>query len=286
MSIWRAFGCLLGAALAALAWMLAGAAPPAGLPVLTGHVVDETATLTLSQAQALEQTLAQFEAGKGSQLAVLIVRSTAPEDIAAYALRVAELWKLGRRKVDDGAILVVALDDRAVRIEVGYGLEGALNDAVCKRIIEEMVLPRFRQQDVAGGITAGLAQMMRSIDGEALPAPAGRHEEPGDELKVFSPVLIIAALALGAVLRTVLGQGRGAVATSGLVGLLAWFMAGTVWVTLLAAAMALVVTLVGPGVLLRSAGVLSSAGGSRGSSNGGFRGGGGGFGGGGASGKW
>lgn len=286
MSAWRV---LLGALLAALAMLcppLEAAAPALGIPPLTGHVIDQTATLGAAQAQALERTLADFEARKGSQLAVLIVRSTAPEDIAAYALRVAEQWKLGRKKVDDGAILVVALDDRALRIEVGYGLEGALNDATCKRIIEEIVLPRFRQQDFAGGIDAGIAQMMRTIDGEALPAPPARRGEPGDGLTPLSPVLFIAALALGAVLRAWLGKGRGALFTGGAVGVLAWLMAGTLWVALLAALMALVMTWLGPGMLLRGASGLYGAGGGHGSSNGGFRGGGGGFGGGGASGKW
>ena len=114
------------------------------VPPLTGHVIDQTGTLTTEQMATLEQTLTAFEARRGSQLAVLMIASSAPEAIEPYALRVAELWKLGRKKVDDGAILVIAKDDRATRIEVGYGLEGSLNDATSKRIISDTILPRFK----------------------------------------------------------------------------------------------------------------------------------------------
>ena len=160
----RAFGAsraLLSASLhvillaCALGWSAHSAAQVA-VPPLTGHVIDQTGTLTAEQKAALEQTLTAFEARKGSQLAVLMVASSAPEEIEQYALRVAEQWKLGRKKVDDGAILVVAKNDRAMRIEVGYGLEGALNDLTSKRIINETILPRFKSQDFYGGITAGV----------------------------------------------------------------------------------------------------------------------------------
>ncbi len=136
-----------------------------------GHVIDQTGTLTAIQKTTLEQMLTAFEARKGSQLAVLMVASTAPEAIEQYALRVAERWKLGRKKVDDGAILVVAKNDRMLRIEVGYGLEGALNDATSKRIISETIVPQFKQQDFYGGITAGVGQIIRVVDGEPLSVP-------------------------------------------------------------------------------------------------------------------
>ena len=142
-------------ALLAASWSW-GAEAQVAVPPLTGHVIDETGTLSKEQAASLEQSLTAFEARKGSQLAVLVVPSSAPEEIEPFALRVAEKWKLGRKKVDDGAILVVAKNDRAVRIEVGYGLEGALNDATSKRIISETILPRFKQQDfyaLAGWLT-------------------------------------------------------------------------------------------------------------------------------------
>src|SRR5476649_388305 len=133
-------------------WVPFSAGAQIAVPPLTGHVTDQTATLTAEQANSLEQTLQSFEAKKGSQLAVLIVSSTAPETIEQYALRVAEQWKLGRKKIDDGAILVVAKNDRALRIEVGYGLEGPLNDATSKRIISEIITPYFKQGDFYGGI--------------------------------------------------------------------------------------------------------------------------------------
>jgi uncharacterized protein len=141
------------------------------VPPLTGRITDQTATLSAEQKSALEQTLQAFEARKGSQLAVLIVPTTLPETIEQYALRVAEQWKLGRKKVDDGAILVIAKTDRALRIEVGYGLEGALNDAISKRIISEIITPRFKQDDFYGGISAGVEQIIRVVDGEPLPQP-------------------------------------------------------------------------------------------------------------------
>ena len=144
------------------------------MPPLTGHASPTRPPRSVAeQSAALEQTLQAFEARKGSQLAVLIVPTVAPEAIEQYALRVAEQWKFGRKKIDDGAILVVAKNDRALRIEVGYGLEGALNDATSKRIISEIITPRFQQGDFYGGITAGVDQMIRVVDGEPLPEPNG-----------------------------------------------------------------------------------------------------------------
>ena len=152
-----------------------------------GHVIDQTGTLTAIQKTTLEQMLTAFEARKGSQLAVLMVASTAPEAIEQYALRVAERWKLGRKKVDDGAILVVAKNDRMLRIEVGYGLEGALNDATSKRIISETIVPQFKQQDFYGGITAGVGQIIRVVDGEPLSVPGKTPiGELGGGLATFS----------------------------------------------------------------------------------------------------
>ena len=141
------------------------------VPALAARVTDLTTTLDPAQRARLEQTLATFEARKGSQIVVLIVPTTAPETIEQFALRVAELWRIGRGKVDDGALLVVAKDDRTLRIEVGYGLEGALNDATSKRIISETIVPRFKQNDFSGGIAAGLEQMVKVVDGELLPTP-------------------------------------------------------------------------------------------------------------------
>lgn len=250
------------------------------VPPLTGHVIDQTGTLNAAQQSALEQMLTAFEARKGSQLAVLILPTTAPEAIEPFALRVAEQWKLGRKKVDDGAILLVAKTDRSVRIEVGYGLEGALNDAVSQRIISEIILPHFKQQDFHGGIRAGLEQMIRVVDGEPLPVPEKRAT--GSDLRQFAPMLFILALAVGGALRAMLGRLPGALVTGGVVAGLAWLVAGTLVMALLAGVFALVVTLLGGGLGGRGFG--GYYGGGRG--GGGFSGGGGGFGGGGASGRW
>ena len=254
------------------------------VPPLAGHVTDLTATLTPAQKESLEQTLAAFEARKGSQLAVLLLPTTAPEGIDQYALRVAEQWKIGRAKVDDGAILVVAKDDRTLRLEVGYGLEGALSDIVSKRIISDTIVPRFKQGDYYGGIDAGLAQIIRVVDGEALPAPASQRTQGPDDLRQMFPFLLIVVLVVGGVLRNTIGKLAGSVVTGALVGVLAWLLLGAVLLAVLAGLVATVVTLLGGGAVLRGIGGLG--GGRGGFGGGGFRGGGGGFGGGGASGRW
>lgn len=259
------------------------------VPPLVGHVTDQTATLTPQQQATLEQSLAAFEVRKGSQLAVLIVAGTAPEAIESFALRVAEQWKLGRKKVDDGAILVVAKNDHALRIEVGYGLEGALTDITSKRIIEEAILPRFKQGDYFGGVQAGVTQMMQVVNGEPLPAAAVTAQDLWGSLWQHGPGLFILALVLGAVLRSTLGRSAGSLVAGIGVTALAWFVVGSVLVAVLAGVAALLLTLLGDGALPRGAGGLY--GGGRGGFGGGglgsgFRGGGGGFGGGGASGRW
>ena len=255
------------------------------VPALRGHVTDLSTTLSEEQKATLEQTLTAFEARKGSQLAVLIVASTAPEQIEQFAIRVAEKWKLGRKRVDDGAILVVAKDDRAVRIEVGYGLEGALTDLTSKRIISETILPRFKAQDFYGGISAGVAQMVSVVDGEPLPQPANAPSGGGG-LQQYLPVLFIVALAVGGVLRAVLGRLAGAVVTGGVVAVVAWFVVGAVSVAVGAGVVALFVTLLGIGVGGRAMGGYYGGGRGGGGGGGGFSGGGGSFGGGGASGRW
>lgn len=141
------------------------------VPELSRRVTDLTATLAPAQAAELEARLAAFEARKGSQIAVLIVPTTEPEDIAQFGIRVAERWKIGRSKVDDGVILIVAKNDRKLRLEVGYGLEGAIPDAIAKRIIAETITPYFKAGDYYGGIVAGTDQLMRVIEGEPLPQP-------------------------------------------------------------------------------------------------------------------
>lgn len=274
MSFWRIrhVGWLLGALLIGPLCNAQVAVPP-----LTGHVVDQTQTLTPEQQGTLAQTLAAFEARKGSQLAVLLVPSTQPETIEQYALRVAEQWRLGRKNVDDGAILVIAKNDRTVRIEVGYGLEGALNDATSKRIIEEKITPAFRQNNFSGGIQAGLQSMIAVIDGEPLPAPGtAPNTEPG--MNIMG--IIAAGAVLGFVLRAVLGRFPGAIMTAAIVGGLTWFLLGVLSLALIAGSITLLTTWIG------LAGLLRARYGGRGGTGGGFKGGGGGFGGGGASGRW
>src|SRR5438876_6138698 len=150
-----------------MCWPIEGAADVA-VPPLSGRVVDQTGTLSSGDIASLAQTLKSLEARKGSQVAVLIVPTTEPETIEQYSIRVAEAWKIGRKRIDDGALLVVAKNDRRLRIEVGYGLEGALNDVTAKRIIDEVITPKFRSGDFAGGISAGVDRIVRLIDGEIL----------------------------------------------------------------------------------------------------------------------
>jgi uncharacterized protein len=254
------------------------------VPPLVGHVTDQTGTLTQDQKATLEHTLTAFEAHKGTQLAVLMLATTLPEGIEQYALRVAEKWKLGRKKVDDGVILVVAKDDRTARIEVGYGLEGALSDIVSKRIISETILPRFKQGDFYGGVQAGAAQIMQVVDGEPLPAPQSTPREGDQSLREFVPVLFVVALGVGGVLRNVFGKVGGSLVTGMVVTGLAWLVIGTLLYAILAGIASMFVTLIGAGAALRGFGGYSG-GGRGGLGGGGFRGGGGGFGGG-ASGRW
>jgi uncharacterized protein len=283
----KAFRALLVLLLAVSAWA------QVAVPPLKGRVTDLTGTLKPEQVASLEQLLRSFEARKGSQIAVLIVPTTAPETVEQYALRVGEQWKIGRKKIDDGAILVVAKDDRALRIEVGYGLEGALNDATASRIIREVIVPRFREGDFFGGISAGVDRMIRVIDGEPLPAPAKAAPPVGDGVLQILPVLLILALVAGAILRRLFGRFAGSAATGGVVGGLAWLLAGTLAIALLAGIVAFFLTLGGgvggsgrryyggfPG------GGWGGGGGFGGGGGGGFSGGGGSFGGGGASGRW
>ena len=258
--------------------------PMVPVPPLQSLVTDPTGTLTAEQKSGLEQRLRAFESKKGSQVAVLIVASTQPEAIEQYALRVAEQWKLGRKKIDDGALLLVAKNDRALRIEVGYGLEGVLNDATAKRVISEIITPKFKLGDYFGGINDGVNSMLGVIEGEPLPAARPRASEQFDLGRV-APVLMIIAITAGGVLRSLLGRFPGAVVTAGAVGFVAWLLSGALMIAALGALIALVFTLFGG----RTGGLGGryGRGGGGGFGGGGFGGGGGGgFGGGGASGRW
>lgn len=277
------------------------------VPALSARVIDQTKTLTPEQLRMLDQKLREIEARKGSQVVILMVPTTKPEEIEQFAIRVADKWKIGRKKVDDGVIVLIAKNDRAVRIEVGYGLEGALTDALSKRIIDGTMIPRFKQQDFYGGISSGVDQIGRVIDGEILPTPAPNRQLVADQEGTLSSlsVLFVIALVLGRFLRKILGRVFGASATGVAVAIIGWFIAGALLTALLGGVIAFIVTLLsgsfggltsgyyGAGGNAhsnagRSAGRGGFGGGSSGGGfgGGGFSGGGGGFGGGGASGRW
>jgi uncharacterized protein len=289
-----------------LCWAFAAFADVA-VPPLTGRVVDQTGTLSSGDIDSLTQTLRALELRKGSQVAVLIVPTTEPETIEQYSIRAAEAWKIGRKKIDDGALLVVAKNDRKLRIEVGYGLEGALNDVTTKRIIDEIITPKFRSGDFAGGISAGVDRIIGAIDGEPLPAPARKastQSNPDSALYQFlnplNPFTIIFILLLGGALRRLFGPLFGSLASGGLIGLLVWFVFGSLILSALAGIVASVFTMFSDAITAPSpaghgrgggwssggSGGSWSGGGSSSSDSGGFSGGGGSFGGGGASGSW
>jgi uncharacterized protein len=285
-----------------LCWAVTAFADVA-VPPLTGRVVDQTGTLSSGDIDRLTQTLKNLELRKGSQIAVLIVPTTQPETIEQFSIRVADAWKVGRKKIDDGAILVVAKDDRRLRIEVGYGLEGALPDVTTKRIIDEIITPKFRSGDFAGGISAGVDRIIGVIDGEPLPAPPQRQQQQQSSdltwlLNPLNPFTIIAILVLGGVMRGIFGRLFGSLTTGSLIGLVAWFVFGSLIVSALAGIVASVFTLFSDGITtpapagrggggwVGGGGGAWSGGGSSSSDSGSFSGGGGSFGGGGASGSW
>jgi len=252
------------------------------VPELSRRVTDLTATLSADQVAALESKLAAFEAQQGSQIAVLIVPTTQPEDIAQFGIRVAEQWKIGRTKIDDGVILIVARDDRKLRLEVGYGLEGAIPDAIAKRVIAETITPYFKAGDYFGGIDAGVQQLMRLIEGEQLPPPSGTGGGGDDGPFV---ILIIGGIVAGWLLSMLMSRpAAGGIAAlgSGAVGAM---LLGFTPVLLFIA----VFVFAGVASGFRHGGGWSSGGGGGfggGGGGGSWGGGGGGFGGGGASGSW
>lgn len=293
--VWSCMG--FGLMLACAGWSLPLQAQPVlAVPALTASVVDTTGTLSNSQTQTLQEKLAAFERSSGAQIVILLVPSTLPEDIASYTNRVANTWKVGRKGVGDGLLVIVAKNDRKVRIEVAKSLEGAIPDLAAKQVIDEAITPRFKQGDFADGLGAGVDQLMARIKGEALPAPVTQSERmTGDfqwtDLAVF---LFIAVPVVGGMARRMMGRNLGSVATGGGIGLLAllltrsWLLAG------LAGLVALAWTLLtgfgralgGPGWGVSNSHGWSTGGGFS-SGGGSFSSGGGGdFGGGGASGDW
>ena len=269
---------------------------PQPVPALTAHVTDLTGTLDPHQKESLENDLTALEKAKGSQLGVLIVRTTQPEDIAAFGIRVADAWKLGRKGTEDGVILIVAIDDHRVRIEVGRGLEGAIPDAAAARVIREYIAPRFRQGDYYGGIRDATGALIKLINDEPLPAPL-TEDRPGSEEGANSVLsALVAAWFVGLFFRRILGWlpllPRGGI-VGFVAGAVAWLVGGLLLVGIAGAILGLFLGLLSGG----SGGVFARRGGWGGfgggggfgsgfGGGGGFSGGGGGFSGGSASGSW
>jgi uncharacterized protein len=268
------------------------------VPPLAARVTDLTGTLSGGAVNRIEAKLADLEAKKGSQIAVLIVPTTQPEEIEQFGIRVADAWKLGRKGVDDGAILIVAKNDRRSRIEVGRGLEGAMPDAVANRILDETITPHFKVGDFDGGVEAGVDRMISVVNGEPLPEPDKKWEHHGGLGNVL-PLLLVVVFVASGVLRAIFGRLFGSVATGGLAGGLAWLLSHLVPIGLGAGVVAFLFAMVagsasrgwsagrgwgggfGGGLGGGFGGGFGGGGG-----GGGFSGGGGGFSGGGASGSW
>ena len=262
--------------LAVLWTAVAAAADVVPVPPLTARVTDLTGALAADQRQALEDRLAGLEAAKGTQIVVLMLPTTQPETIEEFGIRVAEAWKIGRKGTDDGVIVIVAKEDRRMRIEVGYGLEGALNDATASRIINERMGPRFRQGDYAGGLRAGVEVIATVVEGEPLPAPAGSRARAASSGGEDWLMWIFAALVFASFARRIFG-GFGALLAAGAAGFFA-FVAFGLLAALGVGVLVFLLSFAPPGLFL--------GGGRFGGGRGGFSGGGGGFGGGGASGRW
>jgi uncharacterized protein len=257
------------------------------VPPLKARVTDLTGTLSPSQRDTLEHELQAFESRKGSQIAVLIVPTTQPEAIEQYSLRVAEAWKLGRKGIDDGVLLLVAKDDRELRIEVGYGLEGAIPDAVAKRVVSEIIIPFFKQGDFYGGIHAGVSRLIRLVDGEPLPLPQARDNSWAG-IQNLLPFAFVAAIIGGGLLRALFGRLVGASIAGGIVAFVFWLIVSSLVASLIGGiAVFLFVLMAGVRIGPTGYGGLGGGLGGGGFGGGGFGGGGGGgFGGGGASGSW
>lgn len=300
---WAAFA-VAGLGLA-LPWTLVGSAHAAegdllAVPKLEHRVTDLTATLSSADEARIETRIREFQAAKGAQIAVLLVGTTQPEPIFDYALRVAEAWKLGRKGVDDGVLFVIAKNDRKMQILTGPGIQGVMTDAVSKRIIAEVVAPKFRAGNFAGGIEDGVAKIIDVINGEALPAPPPkRAASAGADYEVFLVLAAIAAALIGSLLRALLGRFLGAGIMGATTGAAAWWVVGGLIFPWVAAAIAVIIVLLsdsgGPNRSGRGLGSIggwsgggssSSGGWSGGGSSDSFSGGGGSFDGGGASGDW
>ncbi|MDQ0037139.1 uncharacterized protein J2W30_004914 [Variovorax boronicumulans] len=273
------------------------------VPTLTARVIDQTGTLDAAQRSGLETKLAAFEQRKGSQIVVLMVPTTQPEDIASYAQRVGDAWKIGRKDVGDGLLVIVAKDDRKMRIATAKALEGAVPDLAAVRIIDEEMKPRFRNNDFAGGLNAAVDRIIGLVDGEPLPEPSrsnsGSNGSGGDFDWENLAIFLFVGVFVGApIVRAILGKTLGSVVMGGGIGVVAFFLTTSMVIAVIAGMIALMVSLFtglagfgggrggggGGGWTSGGGGGWSGGGGAGG---GGFSSGGGGnFGGGGASGDW
>jgi len=283
---------MLAGLLGIAALHMACASADVAVPPLKAHVTDLTGTLTPAETAALEQKLIAFEQRKGSQIAVLIVPTTQPETIEQYGIRVAEQWKLGRKGVDDGALLLVAKDDRELRIEVGYGLEGPLPDVVAKRIVSDTIAPYFKRGDFAGGVDAGVDAIIKVVDGEPLPAPVAPPSRGAQDGSIPPSMLIIGfilVVVVAGALRSIIGRFPAALVTGGLAGFIAWWIVSSLAAAAIVSIFVFVSSLMSGLPRSGGNGFGSSGGwggGGFGGGGGSWGGGGGGFGGGGASGRW
>ena len=262
------------------------------VPELKDQVTDLTGTLSIEQMASLNRKLSTFEASKGSQIAILLVPTTQPEAIEQYSLRVVEKWKLGRKKIDDGVLLLIAKDDRRLRFEVGYGLEGAVNDLTAKRIITEVITPFFKQNLYYEGVDAGVDRLIKVIDGEPLPPPKPTPDTTaGDDMDVIYLIAFMLSIFLGGILKSILGKTLGGAATAGVIGFLAFTITGLIGIAIIASFIGFFASMLS-GLAGRGGPIIFPGGGFGGSGRGGgfggggFGGGGGSFGGGGASGGW
>jgi len=270
------------------------------VPPLSGRVIDQSATLTPAQVTALAGKLEAIETKRGAQIVVLMVPSTAPEDIAAFAQRVADSWKIGRKDVGDGLLIVVAKNDRRIRIEVAKALEGAVPDAAAGRIINDQIAPAFKAGDYAGGLNAAVDRLDQRIAGEGLAPPSARPGNDakggrGFDLQDLAIFLFVGVPILGGILKGIFGNKLGSLLTGGAVGGIGWFLTASLLIAAGAGLLALLLVGVmglggrgsrmGGGPIIWGGG--GGGGGFGGGGGGGFSSGGGGdFGGGGASGRW
>jgi len=273
--------------LAGLTVLSGSACADVPVPPLKARVTDLTGTLNAQQKGELESHIAAYETRRGSQIAVLLLPTTRPEEIEQYSIRVAEAWKIGRKGVDDGLILIVAKDDRRLRIEVGYGLEGAIPDSIAKRVIEERITPRFRDGDFYGGVRDGVDQLIQLAEGEKLPPPPAsvrQGRSAGDAFQYIVPAIIF-VVVVGGILKAMLGRVPGSLAAGAGLGLIAWLLFG-LSIAALAALFGFILAFTNTGSGRGGSGWSSGSGGFSGGSSSSWGGGGGGFGGGGASGRW